>query len=620
MSDRPITHEVLPLIEGLLDGTIGDTGFARLETILLVSTEARALYRSYTNLHAALPGIVGHAPRLSIQITDVGSGPASLEPHEVANDQLMQFLTQVEDQGEDLDPMALATERFSTSQNPSSAKREYLSALMYLYQHYVKPHIVWTAASAAALLLCAVLAIVFLTDGGPPEIAEGPEALDLTPMFPSPDPHRVVATVTDQVNAQWVTANGEGALPDRMLLAINQRLTLVQGFAKITTMRGATVLLQAPATIETTDNANAIRLLRGRLVGRCETPGSKGFVVHTPNARIIDVGTEFGVAVSKLGETVASVFEGEVELTGMTNGQASTDGLSVRAGQFKRVDPTGMRVDDADPLSIAFVRGQDFDLLSDSANALTYDRWLAQSMEIRRDPSAVLYYTFDNEDQSPHRLINQAAGTPGSFDGQINGPTWADGRLPGKRALRFRATGLRDRLGQHVEVLGSRSDALDFPKQSFSVAAWFKFGDAEEGLKNFMPIITRGDESWRLQSFEDQEKVTWDVDSEGLQKDHNVTSRSEPFDGEWRFVVAVVEADPESNHTTHRLYVDGQRETTYQLDQKRLETSSPVMLGANSDQVDHRFDGLLDEVIIFGRALTDEEISAMYELNYQWKE
>ncbi|MEM6505461.1 MAG: LamG-like jellyroll fold domain-containing protein [Planctomycetota bacterium] len=498
------------------------------------------------------------------------------------------------------------------------SRHQWHGALAYVFDYAIHAKTTWIAATAAALLLGVILAAAFLSgENGGPDLAEVP---GITPAQPTPDSNRVVATITDQVQAQWVTANGQGALPDRTLLAANQRLTLAQGFAVITTGRGAKALLQAPATIETIDSDNAIRLHRGKLVGVCETQLSKGFAVYAPNARVVDVGTEFGVAVSELGETVASVFEGEVTLTGMTNGHASTEELSIQAGQVKRVDPTGMQVDDADPLSTTFVRGRDFDLLSDTAHALTYDRWLAQSVEIRRDPSAVLYYTFDNEDQSPDRLINQAAGKPGSFDGQINGPTWADGRLPGKRALRFRAAGLKDRLGQHVEVLGSRSDALDFPEQSFSVAVWFKFGDVEEDLKNFMPLITRGDESWRLQSFEDQEKVTWDVDSEGLQKDHNVISRSEPFDGEWRFVVAVVEADPQSSHTTHRLYVDGQKEATYQLDQKRLETPSPVMLGANADRAAHRFDGLLDEVIILGRALTDEEVSAMHELNYQRKE
>ncbi|MEM9111705.1 MAG: LamG-like jellyroll fold domain-containing protein [Planctomycetota bacterium] len=312
MSDRPIIHEALPLIGDLLNGTISDAGFARLETVLLQSAEARALYRSYTNLHAALPGIVGHSPRLSIQITDAGSDPASFQSHEVANDQLMQFLTWAEDQGEDLDPMALAAERFSSSHSQSPTKREYLSALTYLYEHYITPRVVWAAAGAATLLLSTVLAIVFLSDGGSQDIADAPDRPYFSPVSPSPDPYRVVATVTDQANAQWVTPNGQGALPDRMLLAINQRLTLVEGFAEITTMRGATVLLQAPVTIETTDSDNAIRLHRGKLVGRCDTPSSKGFTVHAPGMDIVDLGTMFGVSADADNGSTVTVIDGSV--------------------------------------------------------------------------------------------------------------------------------------------------------------------------------------------------------------------------------------------------------------------------------------------------------------------
>ncbi|MEO0475199.1 MAG: hypothetical protein AAF085_04390, partial [Planctomycetota bacterium] len=168
-------------------------------------------------------------------------------------------------------------------------KKAYSSALSYVIEHTFTPKRIAAIAAAAVLLLGAVLTIVLLTSGEEtPEVAT---PSDFTPFTPTPDPNRVVATVTDQVNAQWLSANGQGALPDRMLLAVNQRLTLVEGFAEITTNRGAKVLIQAPATVETTDSDNAIRLHRGKLVGRCETPSSKGFTVHAPGMDVVDLGT-----------------------------------------------------------------------------------------------------------------------------------------------------------------------------------------------------------------------------------------------------------------------------------------------------------------------------------------
>ncbi|MEM9348077.1 MAG: hypothetical protein AAGB26_15825, partial [Planctomycetota bacterium] len=150
----------------------------------------------------------------------------------------------------------------SSWRSQNATGKQWRAAAAYLFEHAFTPKRLAVIATAAAVLLGAVITVVLLS--GPGEVEPVAELPDTTPTTPSSDPYRVVATVTDQVNAQWVTANGQGALPDRMLLAINQRLTLAQGFAEITTKRGAKVLVQAPATIETTDSGNAIRLHRGK--------------------------------------------------------------------------------------------------------------------------------------------------------------------------------------------------------------------------------------------------------------------------------------------------------------------------------------------------------------------
>ena len=338
MNDRPITHEVLPLIEALLDGTIDDAGFARLEAVLRDSAEARALYRSYTNLHAALPGIVGHSPRLSIQITDEAGAQTPLEPHEMPNDQLMDLLMQVEEQGEDLDPMALAAVRFQTTSSQTTSKPQYLSALSYVIEHTFTPRRVAIMATAAALLLGVVLTIVFVIggDGTPEEVADLP---DYTPLTPTPDPNRVVATITGQTQAVWISANGEGALPDRTLLGPNQRLTLARGFAEIMTNRGAVVLVQSPATIETTDKDNAIRLHRGKLVGRCDTRSSKGFVVHAPGLDVVDLGTEFGVEADAVNGSTVLVISGSVRAQPAETSPLAFEPVVLERGAARRVEP-----------------------------------------------------------------------------------------------------------------------------------------------------------------------------------------------------------------------------------------------------------------------------------------
>ncbi|MCG8586627.1 MAG: FecR family protein, partial [Pirellulales bacterium] len=60
--------------------------------------------------------------------------------------------------------------------------------------------------------------------------------------------------------------------------------------------------------------SNSGYLILGKLVARCEPPESKGFAIFTPNARVVDLGTEFGIEVDERGSEVA-VLTGEVELT-----------------------------------------------------------------------------------------------------------------------------------------------------------------------------------------------------------------------------------------------------------------------------------------------------------------
>ncbi|MBX2852497.1 MAG: hypothetical protein KTR15_12220 [Phycisphaeraceae bacterium] len=338
MSEPSTNHDALPLLEALLDGTIDESRFARLEAILLEDAAARALYRSRANLHAVLPSMVGQAPRLTVQLTD-GVEDTLLEPHEMPHDQLMNLITQIESSGEDLDPMALATERFPAPPSKNPSRQQVFSALTYVYQHAVTPKRVAALATAAALLLGVVLLIVLLPGDDAADLAGVPGVPDFTPTTPGPDPNRVVATITEQHHAVWMTRNGEGALPDRTLLGPNRRLTLAQGFAQITTVRGAAVLVQAPVTIETTDSPNAIRLHRGKLVGRCETARSKGFIVHAPGMDVVDLGTEFGVEADPAEGSTVLVMQGSVRAQPTERSPLAFEPVVLGKNQARRVEP-----------------------------------------------------------------------------------------------------------------------------------------------------------------------------------------------------------------------------------------------------------------------------------------
>jgi len=206
-------------------------------------------------------------------------------------------------------------------------KQQYVAALTYVIEHTFTPKRLITGGIAAALLLGAVLAIVLMTDSDPQDqIAQetpNPPAL----IDEGLDAKPVVATLTASHNAQWA----EGALAPGSHLTANQRLTLTAGFAEITTSRGAIAILEAPATVEFSDNDNALRLHTGKLVGICETESSKGLLVRTPHMDITDIGTRFGVDATQSDATEVHVFEGEVQAT-----RSSTEPVLLAAAQSAR--------------------------------------------------------------------------------------------------------------------------------------------------------------------------------------------------------------------------------------------------------------------------------------------
>ena len=96
-----------------------------------------------------------------------------------------------------------------------------------------------------------------------------------------------------------------------------------------------------------------------------------------------------------------------------------------------------------------------------------YQRWLAYSRQLRKDPSLVAYYSFEAVGDGDSSILPNVAATGRPLDAQIIGPLWTAGRFPGKVALHFRGPGSEDK----VEL--PEQDRFNF-SGPFSVAVWFK--------------------------------------------------------------------------------------------------------------------------------------------------
>ena len=137
----------------------------------------------------------------------------------------------------------------------------------------------------------------------------------------------IVGWITGMVDCKW-TGSGKGTIVGAAV-SVGQKCVLDSGLMEITYETGAKVILQGPVTYEVESAAGGY-LAVGKLTAKLEKNAKCGvrstekatgessaipsFAVRTPTAIVTDLGTEFGVEVSKDGKTFSHVFQGAVEV------------------------------------------------------------------------------------------------------------------------------------------------------------------------------------------------------------------------------------------------------------------------------------------------------------------
>jgi len=163
------------------------------------------------------------------------------------------------------------------------------------------------------------------------------ESAQPVPIAPPPSFASVVATV----NAQWGGSIGQLQSGQRLP---NTALFLKSGFAEITFDSGATMIVEAPARFQV-QAVNSIELTSGQISAKVPA-GAHGFAVETATTRIIDLGTEFGVAISPDGSNEIQVFKGNVRAQSQDGGLVAPLALgegqaAVSKGHEIKLDPAG---------------------------------------------------------------------------------------------------------------------------------------------------------------------------------------------------------------------------------------------------------------------------------------
>ncbi len=139
-----------------------------------------------------------------------------------------------------------------------------------------------------------------------------------------------IATLTDSINAKWadvIVQEGERLKSD------SSSLMLREGVVELLFDNHTKVVVEAPAEFELISK-DQINLRYGRLYTMVPKEAI-GFSIYTPNARVIDLGTEFGINAEAHGDTFLHVIKGKTVL--IAGDRFNKDTVEVVEGFAKKV-------------------------------------------------------------------------------------------------------------------------------------------------------------------------------------------------------------------------------------------------------------------------------------------
>jgi hypothetical protein len=203
--------------------------------------------------------------------------------------------------------------------------------------------------------------------------------------------------------------------------------------------------------------------------------------------------------------------------------------------------------------------------------------WILSSAAECADPSLVAWYRFDgNADDSSGNNIH---GT------EMGNPTYEPGVFGQAISL--------DGDGDYVDCgLDPKLDITDF----ITFTYWIKVVEFD---KQWNTVISRGDDSWRSSRADLNNFMEAAVGGTTGNYTYGVTDVD---DGEWHHVGWVYDG------TMNYLYVDGEVDATEASTGQITVSSYPLYIGDNSQATGRFWTGLIDDVLIFNRALTQEEV------------
>jgi hypothetical protein len=559
-------HERYRLLSGWCDGSIDDSELERLDTLLRTDPDFRDFYLKYMDQHAILATML---PIAEVRLMVDGPGPACDDPTEGVDAVRARSRADSRDR------------RFG---RPSRAPRAWR----------------WWGAVAVALLLAGMIARhwpavrpgVAMVTGPPP--AGDPPRLGLSRGF---------AVVVQIDGAVWEP--GQGQSPSEGDLMAAGRLILRSGRITLALLSGVTLTLEGPADLELL-SIDRVHCRRGKL--RTRVPrGAEGFIVSTPGSAVVDLGTEFGLNVSEGGQAQLMVFKGEAEAAIL-----NTVGLPVRSQQVSErrafaIDPRSGQIEKAEPHPLDFVAPPSL-ALSPLRLGATY-----REAVLAAGPWA--YWRFESSDDGA--VADEVAGRPPL---RATGPVKLVGAGDHNRCLEFGPG--------EVEQCMAMDGLWEPPSDpGYAVELWAQPGrighaalvsliapgpPAEDYKHLFLLELTASDRQSLLAPGLFRFLHRWPPGDTG---GDNLFSARHYVPNRWHHLVA------QRSGGRLELYVDGVPTQPVSLQSANESEPCRLLLGRlkpiprPSGRVHSRpFIGQIDELALYNRPLTAEEVHRHYEL------
>lgn len=386
------------------------------------------------------------------------------------------------------------------------------------------------------------------------------------------------------------------------------RLRFRAGRATLSMLSGVILVVEGPADLELI-SLDQVYCHQGKLRARVPK-GVEGFLVSGPGAAVLDLGTEFGLNIKPDGTSRGKVFEGEVEAAVL-----SATG-TMRRSQLMKPGSKGFEIDPGAGNIQALTKSEDFVTHSNLATPpLRFDSTYARTILNARPRS---YWRF--EAWKDGTIPNEIEGGPPL---RATGPIQLTATSEGNQCVVFRP-------GEDTQYL--EMDGLWEPSRSpgYAIELWFVTEAIEHAT--IASLLAPKDTNHHLSLVEltSRNRLTlyrpasvrflyrWPAGQGG---GDNLFSESCYVPYRWHHLVAQV------NGEQMELVMDGVKQATQPLRGESSAVPCQFLLGRLTTMIENPaihhtgwrrgFSGRMDEVAIYDRPLSAEEIRSHFRLAAQ---